>query len=300
MSYEIIYDKQFIKVEDKGVEKFCPIILTGSNNCYENNGGTRDRRARGWWNFTWITEGKGFATKEEMLKKADEERAKKIADIEARNKRNDEEGRSEWNDEYSDKSWGYFTGMYINGNRSTSFGQYRGIFKTGCEKAITVEQLKEFYGSVTVCVSYYDRKELEAIGKEAKSFNVTTSQELVEKYYELEEYLKDTKFSPRIELSLSERQPKYIRQRLFAREKKQHKTLIEVDHYFVVKDFSLDNYVVKSKRNGYSYSRYGKSYAKQFRLEREAKAYAKRLDKKYNQVGRFVVEPVEESTRLYI
>ena len=30
MSYEIIYDKQFIKVSE---DKFVPMILTGSNNC---------------------------------------------------------------------------------------------------------------------------------------------------------------------------------------------------------------------------------------------------------------------------
>ena len=39
MSYEIMYDKKFIKV-DNG---FIPLVLTGSNNCWSGS-----KRARNW------------------------------------------------------------------------------------------------------------------------------------------------------------------------------------------------------------------------------------------------------------
>ena len=280
MSYNIIYDKQFIKVEDKGIEKFCPIILTGSNNCYDMN----NRRSRGWWNWTYFAENKGFLTLKEMLKKTQSERQEQMS--------------RERDSEYSDKSWGNYTGISFGGGCQSTFGQYEGIFKTGCKKAITVEQLKKFYGSITVRTSYYDKEKLEAVGKEAKSFNVTTSEELVEKYYELEEYLKDTDFFPQIDLSLNERVPKRIRRELFSKPLKE-KVKVDVEFYYVVKDFTQGNYIIRSRRNGYSYAR-AVGGAKQFRLESQAKAYAKKLSLKYGNEERFVAECVNNRTWFYV
>lgn len=44
MSYEIIYKKQFVRLEDK----FIPLCLSGSNNCYEVGNRGRERRERDW------------------------------------------------------------------------------------------------------------------------------------------------------------------------------------------------------------------------------------------------------------
>lgn len=45
MSYEIVYNRQFLKVDDKII----PLTLYGSNNCYEYNHITgKERRERGW------------------------------------------------------------------------------------------------------------------------------------------------------------------------------------------------------------------------------------------------------------
>ena len=64
MSYEIIYDKNFIKVEQENKETvYCPMIYAGSNNCYEHSYNGRERRARDWSPFTHITKGKLLATK---------------------------------------------------------------------------------------------------------------------------------------------------------------------------------------------------------------------------------------------
>lgn len=44
MSYEIVYNKQFIKIDDKII----PLVLYGSNNCYTTSISGRDRRERSW------------------------------------------------------------------------------------------------------------------------------------------------------------------------------------------------------------------------------------------------------------
>lgn len=45
MSYEILYNKQFLKTQEG---KYIPIILNGSNNCSERTCNGRERRARSW------------------------------------------------------------------------------------------------------------------------------------------------------------------------------------------------------------------------------------------------------------
>ena len=281
MSYEIIYDKQFIKVEEKGIEKFCPIVLTGSNNCYDMN----NRRARSWWNWDFFTNGDGFATLESMLEKTQSERKDQM--------------ERERDSEYSDKSWGYYTGLSFGGGCQATFGQYEGIFKTGAKKAVTVEQLNEAVGyGITVGVGYYSKEKVEKQGKEARSYLVKTSQELVEKYRELEKYLEGTDVKPQIRFDGYDDIAKRIRKKLFSKPQKE-KVLVDVDFFYVVRDFEKDNYIIKSRRNGYTYAR-EKRGAKRFRLEREAKAYAKKLSRKYGNEGRFVSEVVNTKTQFWI
>lgn len=44
MSYEIVYNRQFLRVDDKVI----PLALHGSNNCYEMTYNGRERRERYW------------------------------------------------------------------------------------------------------------------------------------------------------------------------------------------------------------------------------------------------------------
>lgn len=44
MSYEIVYNKQFLKIDGKII----PLALYGSNNCYEPLPNGRQRREREW------------------------------------------------------------------------------------------------------------------------------------------------------------------------------------------------------------------------------------------------------------
>ena len=44
MSYTIVYGRQFLKIDDKII----PLVLYGSNNCYESTLNGRERRERSW------------------------------------------------------------------------------------------------------------------------------------------------------------------------------------------------------------------------------------------------------------
>jgi len=136
MSYEIIYDKQFVKVNDK---TFIPMILAGSNNCYEWSPSGKERRARSWWNFSYLLGGKLAGSLEGMLKIQENYR----------------EGLLERHgEEYDDNSFGYYSSLSINGGGcNATYGQYTGISKTGCAKALTVEQLANEYVHLHISTS---------------------------------------------------------------------------------------------------------------------------------------------------
>lgn len=297
MSYEIVYDKQFLKVKENDKTMFCPIILIGSSNCYDQH----NKRSRNWWNFTYITGGKGFATMEEMIANAKNQREEKIKRNKKRNEENIANGQEMYSEEFSDDKWGYFTSLSFGGGCKSTFGQYKGLFKTGCQKAVTVEQLKQYSCAGVLIVSGYGTEEkLAKFGKKSFSYSVKTSQELIEKYREAEKYLEGTGLIPQIKFEATESIGKNMRKWYFKKSMKQ-KIEKEVGHYFIVKDFQLDNFVVRTKRNGYSYS--DKRYAKKFRLPSQANAFAKKLSLKYLQLAgkdRFIVVPVEEKTTFYV
>jgi hypothetical protein len=81
MSYEIIYNKQFIKV---GENAFIPMLYWGSNNCYTNEmdrrGRSYQKRERNWSRMQWITGDRITASYEDMLKAVEKEIAKGISD----------------------------------------------------------------------------------------------------------------------------------------------------------------------------------------------------------------------------
>ena len=179
MSYEIIYRKQFIKVSDT---EFIPMLLMGSNNCYENRYNGKMRRERDWQNIKHISNNKMYCTLEEMIAVAEKDKQFRI-------ERNEETLKQypDW-EKYSDKNYGYFSSLSIGGNSTwnTTFGMYKGIITDGCKKAMTVEELRELGITVTVDNGYVgEPTTLEKI----KHFPKTTT-ELINAIAELEEYYK--------------------------------------------------------------------------------------------------------------
>lgn len=163
MSYEIIYDKQFIRTA-KG---FIPMVLAGSNNCYDANGNSnRMRRSRDWqmWNI-----GRIISTEKELLDYTKEVRQSLI-----------DRYPNDSDDVYNDKSFGYFSAIAVGGTttRKTTFGNFQGVFKVGIAKALTVEELKEHGISTRIFTSHYDIELNRKFGYEPINFCPNTSQEL--------------------------------------------------------------------------------------------------------------------------
>ncbi len=302
MSYEVIYDKQFIKAEKNGEDVFIPMLYGGSNNCIQFDRSSRGRRERSWFVLTYILKGRQFGTLAEMVKNAEDERLRIIARNEESNERYKVEGNESWCDKYSDEKFGYFTSLAIGGHTSnTSFGKYKGLFVTGCKKALTVEQLLELRVSVTIYTSIYSNEslaEFKAMGKEEFRIYPQTSAELIEKIEWAEEYLKDTKVSFYIRIDADERQMKNIRAKMFPKTKK--KELVSLDKFYVVSDSNTRAYLIKLTGRGYSYSHYGRSMAKRFATIKQAEKFAKKANDKFRDEDRFVVELVNETAQVYV
>lgn len=270
MSYEVFYGKQFIKLSEN---EFVPMVIAGSNNCYEHVNG-RERRERSWWNFTSFLKGSQFGSLEEMLKNVEEHR----------------ESLKNSSEDYDDKSFGYFASCSMVGKHTsgTTYGMFKGIFIDGCKKAKTVEELNEEGFSVCVKTGYDYKNELDY-----KRIQVSNSEELKSAIIELEEFTKSTSVSVDISFSKSvdsffnsrKRENKLKRQNSqTVKEKK------EVSEYFV---FSYSNgYFAKGTKNGFKYNYTSDGYGvKRVYSKKAAETFCKKLNEKYSQ--HFEVEKVE-------
>ena len=277
MSYEIIYDKQFIKVSE---DKFVPMILTGSNNCYDHN----NRRVRSWWAYN--INGSIVLTLNEMLDYAKSLR-QGIID------RNESRERDEWYEEYDDKSFGYWSSIAINGSiRNTTYGQFEGIFKTGCSKSLTIEQLIDENVSVVVKNTFYTSNKYDI-----KPFSrvVTSGQELIDAVNECNELFKDTPIGVTVDFGyMSDDKPKLLRKKYFPKPKKQ-KERIEVDKYYTI--LVNQKYLSKHTRNGYTYSFYVPQL--KFATKCDADSRVKRFESKYPNRD-YKVEEVNEKITLMV
>lgn len=265
MSYEIIYDKQFVKVNDK----YIAIVLTGSNNCYESgNSGMKDRRERSWYNISHINTGKKLATAKELLDGCDTFRESLI------------EKNNERTDPYSDDRFGYFTSIAIgSGWCNSTFGRYKGLFNTGIKKALTVEQLAEVGQHVMLYTYYYDKGEIEEVCKKAgrkflESVTPKTTDELIKAIGEWEDNYDGVNVSWHITFyggRSMENNMKYIRRKFFPVQKKEP-TYVEVKEYYTI---LAENgaFFHKYTSRGYRYSHSSDKY--RFLTKKDAERFIK-------------------------
>lgn len=294
MSYSIIYDKQFIKVRENS---FIPLILCGDNNLYEGNG----KRVRDWSVFSHILDGGIYGSLEYMLKKSEEIKANIISRNKEYNDRYKETGQENAICEYTDDKFGWFDGIAIGGKHTskTTYGDFVNIFKSGVKNAITIEEaIEKFYVSFRFKTSSYDDEKLKDQLKEPVNCQIKTTEELIKKYEELSDYLKNTGVNLCFNVSASEEFGKRVR-RIKSPVQKRQKSLVPVDFFFVVKDMKTNNYVAKLNRNGYSY---GHSYqsAKHFAKEKEANKYVVKLNDKFGEEKRFITEKINQPKTLLI
>lgn len=199
MSYEIIFDKQFIKVKDK----LLPFIYGGSTNCTELTSSNRQRIARDW--FIWsVTNNSILSTEKEMLDSADE--TLKIFN------ENCEDGM-----DYLKKTFGSYLGLAIGSRQnSPNFNQFKNIFKNGCSKAIDIETLVRNYGYLSISTMRYAGEKLKEANLEPFNIVIKTEEEFLSVYNEKKEIYGDT---ITVKLHLHENQPKRIRKEILMRKK---------------------------------------------------------------------------------
>lgn len=170
MSWEIIYDRAFIKVSDK---QTIPFLLMGSNNCYDYNG----KRARDWQNVTFHSNGI-IGNNDAIIKSIDDYRNTLI----------------ERDSSYVDKYFGYYASLSLNGRSTTktSFSAYKSYFVNGIKRAKTIEEYKELSINFKIGVCSYDRKTMfEDKGIEFKnSVQLNDTKHLIEQINLFEDYYK--------------------------------------------------------------------------------------------------------------
>ena len=305
MGFTIVYDKQFIKAEKNGEVVFIPMVYAGSSNCFEVGlKGRSGRRERSWCLMTHCIKGKKYATLEEIIKGVENVREEVIASNKENSKYYIEQGKPDFADEYSDERFGYFNAIAI-GTQSTvntTFGHYKGLYVTGCRKALTIEELNEIGVFPSIQILIFDDTEKELFDKigipTRKSVTPKTSKELIELIDEFEASTKDfKKANVYISCRADERKMREVRREYFPKEKKQKKR-ITVDKFFVIKDETDNHYVYSISKYGYRYSLFGRSRAKTFLSKKGAERYAKKIAERIDR--EFVIEEIKETVNMMI
>ena len=282
MSYEIIYDKQFIKLPQKNKPTmFVPLIFCGSNNCteiyYDRQGRQRERRERGWHCFTWLLDGSHFGTQEQMIERQNKERN----DLIERQNKEDRE-------EYQDSRFGYFASLAIGGStHRTTFGQYQGVVKTGCKNALTVEELIANNISVKIFTGsdYYSKEKFEKAGLKPFTVYPKTTAEFFEMY---EAFIaKTSPFDIPCYIQLEANQDTLKRLRRTLNPKRKVRQLVEVEKWWSIDIENLGTFL-KFTARGTRYSRYsdgGKQYTDEATAKRALQKVQGRMGTRYGKVS---------------
>lgn len=290
MSYDILYGKQFIKVDDKRV---VPFILIGSNNCYDLD----NKRSRDWNNTYAHSEGRHIiADNDKLLANIDkyrEDTMKRSAD-----------NVIEYKDDswaYDDKRWGYHTSVSFYGKHTTgtTFGAYKSFYKNGIKEAMTIEELDAVGVRISLRVSnYVNKAELDANNLSIlPTVYFTSSKQLADTIAEYEAYYANVKSATLwlTEVGMSSYMEKKKRIRRNAKlEKKAEKKRVTLNEYYVLKQLNGDGYFIKNKKYGYQYT-FNPISSKAFPNEKVIKAFHKRMRNKEN----FEVRKIED-TRTFL
>lgn len=293
MSYHIIYDKQFIKADDN---LFIPMLLSGSNNCFENRPCGRERRSRSWSNDNYFAGEKSIATKEEI-----EGAITKFRDGLIERNNDTLKKHPDW-DVYSDRIFGYFSSISMYGKQATgtTFSMFKNVYAFGMKNAKTVEELAEHNIRVEISISeYLYEEELAKAKKEAlPSVIPETTQQLVEAIKKFEDYYKGTKVGFNITFNMHDEALKRMRKKLNTRTKRE-KAQKEFPFFFVIK-IKNKGYFVKNTKYGFKYIFDFDSWVtKKFVDEKKANTFLKKV-KERNIANEFEVEKIEKTINLYV
>lgn len=274
MSYEIIYNKQFVSLPQRGA--VIPLLLWGSNNCQERSPSGGWRRARDWSVITHYTDGRLFVEPETLIKRVDADLEREIA------RRDDKEDTPE----LVRARFGWYTSLAMSSRScgELSFDTWRNLFTNGIKGAMTIEQLHEIGVHVVFHTDTYYRQ---------YSIQPPRMPEIVTEenfYHHLEVWQSWREKTTATSKSSGESERAYFsityegrgdevinRLRKHRGRPKREKKIIEVDHYYLLRN--RNGYLVKYTRSGYRYTGWSGLGCKHFRTEAEAEKYRRGIVK---------------------
>lgn len=261
MSYDIIYNKQFVKLRKTG--EVIPMLLAGSSNCFEiGYNGRNGRRTRSWDSLRYYNRrGKVSEKPEIILRKLDAELNRYI-----RNHRGDKEAKPA----HIRNHFGYYAAIVVGSGRcyDTSWPLYRSQFINGIKNALTIEELDKL--GVNLYIYSIDES---PNGKPAP-VDIKTEREYFTEIKKWQEWQATAR--KMFYLSFHPSNTDRVLEKLRAPKRKppREKIRIEQEHYFVLTDGYCG--LLKYTSRGYRYS-LSKSSGKRFRTEKEAETYRQQL-----------------------
>jgi hypothetical protein len=305
MSYDILYDKQFVKLPDGN---FIPMILAGSNNVIEAryNGRGVGRRARDWFSHDYVlknSKSRYFGT-EKLIMKNVQDCIDNCVERNA-NVKKDYETKI-YTEEEVKNSFGYFESLAI-GNQSTGKAtakKYYNFYKNGIKNALTIEELHKLGIHVKFTVYKGYNREFSIPIPEWSDYNIISNTQFfatlqkAEKYRKYCKVTKDGKDDGTVYITLTFNGPDtFVSDRLKPARRRKKREIVDYKRITVDSYFTLSNkkgYLYRYTRNGYKYS--WSSPQKQWQTQEEAEKYRLSLVKKKRyEAASWKVEEIKNS-----
>ena len=277
MSYDIIYNKQFVKLRRTG--EVIPMLLAGSNNCYEIAvGGGNGRRSRSWESFRYYNrKGKLSEKPEVILRKVDAEIGRYI-----RTRRDRDTKPADIRNHF-----GYYASLVVGSGHcgGTSWNQWRGVFANGIKNALTIEDLNKLGVNLQFNASFGSSNGYPA------SVLIKTEREY---FTEIKKWRGWHANGGRgFYLDFSPYNTDRVLERLRAGRRKppREKTDVRQDHFFVLSNGQ--GALVRYTRRGYRYT-FSTAHGRRYRTEQDAEKYRQQIvDKGRHQADIWKVERIE-------
>jgi hypothetical protein len=269
LSYDIIYNKQFVKLRKTG--EVIPMLLAGSSNCFEiGTGGRNGRRTRSWDNFRYYNRKGKISEKPEIILRNLDADLRKII----RNHRGDKEARP------ADirNHFGYYASLVVGSGHcgGTSWDDWRGVFTNGIKKALTIEQLADL--GVYLHFFYHDYGEQDTSEGRPASVDLTTEHEYFAELKKWRAWMEKYGKRPWLSFTPSDTDAVLSRLRATRRTIARKKERVEQDHYFVLA--GEDGYLMKYTRRGFRYTFSNNGGCKKFMTEKDVETYLKQVRKR--------------------
>jgi len=240
MSYTIVYDRQFLKLEDG---RIIPMILCGANNCWETSYDGRERRER-YWTALWEQIVPAYKP-EELMKKAE-----------------------------SYCSGGEYQEHFMRGGKWVDDAAFLRFFQNGINQAKTMQELTDeriHTPSIRAFFSVWTRvpgkKEWEGNHSTECDRYLRSDEELVAFLIEADERLKRKTADESIYVCL-----KYFGNDPLPKPKRERKPKTRLTGEFYVVTFGIGSYVTKLTGRHLHHCPYISS-AKQFQTAKDAEKW---------------------------